>query len=115
MEATQAKEQKEMVAGLKKEQQRELDAFSSNMKQEQSELKKQVAAQFSDRKSRQNTFKSRKTQLDQHQKYKEGAFRIVQISFNRNFNKRSFSKWLEIKGIYAAFPISITLFINHLK
>ena len=79
MEATQAKEQKEMVAGLKKEQQRELDAFSSNMKQEQSELKKQVAAQFSDRKSRQNTFKSRKTQLDQHQKYKEGAFRTVQI------------------------------------
>lgn len=82
MEATQAKEQKEMVAGLKKEQQRELDAFSSNMKQEQSELKKQVAAQFSDRKSRQNTFKSRKTQLDQHQKYKEGAFRTVQTFFH---------------------------------
>ena len=82
MEATQAKEQKEMVAGLKKEQQRELDAFSSNMKQEQSELKKQVAAQFSDRKSRQNTFKSRKTQLDQHQKYKEGAFRTVQTFFD---------------------------------
>ena len=34
-----------MVAQLKKEQQRELDAFNSNMKQEQSELKKQVAAQ----------------------------------------------------------------------
>ena len=34
-----------MVTQLKKEQQRELDAFNSNMKQEQSELKKQVAAQ----------------------------------------------------------------------
>ena len=94
-----------MVAQLKKEQQRELDAFNSNMKQEQSELKKQVAAQetvskvfsfsllcqnsrsifvnlagklclqFNDRKSRQTTLKNRKTQLDQHQKYKESAFR----------------------------------------
>ena len=75
MEATQAREQKEMIGSLKKEQQRELDAFNSNMRQEQQELKKQVSAQFSDRKSRNNTFKNRKTQLDQHQKYKEGAFR----------------------------------------
>ena len=97
MEATQAKEQKEMVAGLKKEQQRELDAFSSNMKQEQSELKKQVAAQFSDRKSRQNTFKSRKTQLDQHQKYKEGAFRAVQTFSNIFFHwLKSNSAWLSV-------------------
>ena len=65
-----------MVSQLKKEQQRELDAFNSNMKQEQSELKKQVAAQFNDRKSRQTTLKNRKTQLDQHQKYKESAFRL---------------------------------------
>jgi hypothetical protein len=78
MEATQAREQKEMVGSLKKEQQRELDAFNSNMRQEQTELKKQVSAQFSDRKSRNNTFKNRKTQLDQHQKYKEGAFRAKQ-------------------------------------
>ena len=67
-----------MVGSLKKEQQRELDAFNSNMRQEQTELKKQVSAQFSDRKSRNNTFKNRKTQLDQHQKYKEGAFRAKQ-------------------------------------
>ena len=69
-----------MVSQLKKEQQRELDAFNSNMKQEQSELKKQVAAQFNDRKSRQTTLKNRKTQLDQHQKYKESAFRSVKLS-----------------------------------
>ena len=24
-------------------------------------------------------------------------------------------RWLEVKGIYTAFPISITLFFNHLK
>ena len=57
--------------------QRELDAFNANMKQEQQELKKQVAAQFSDRKTRSQTYKNRKTQLDQHQKYKEGAFKYV--------------------------------------
>ena len=101
LESSQGRDQRDMVSQLKKEQQRELDAFNQNMKQEQSELKKQVAAQFNDRKSRQTTLKNRndgvdyvfshlihantihhniphnqrKTQLDQHQKYKESAFR----------------------------------------
>ena len=43
-----------------------------------SELKRQVAAQFSDRKARQNTLRARKTQLDQHNKYKESAFKSKQ-------------------------------------
>ena len=59
LETSQGREQRDMVSQLKKEQQRELDAFNQNMKQEQSELKKQVAAQFNDRKSRQTTLKNR--------------------------------------------------------
>ena len=79
-----------MVSQLKKEQQRELDAFNSNMKQEQSELKKQVAAQFNDRKSRQTTLKNRKTQLDQHQKYKESAFRSVEAIVGAHLKNQRF-------------------------
>lgn len=69
LETSQGREQRDMVSQLKKEQQRELDAFNQNMKQEQSELKKQVAAQFNDRKSRQTTLKNRNVGFNQFRLY----------------------------------------------
>ena len=44
-----------------------------------------LCSKFNDRKSRQTTLKNRKTQLDQHQKYKESAFRFDSDLYFRKF------------------------------
>ncbi|CAG5112975.1 Oidioi.mRNA.OKI2018_I69.chr2.g7129.t1.cds [Oikopleura dioica] len=62
MESSQAKEQKEM----------------QNQSHAHSELKRQVTAQFSDRKARTETLRARKQELNSHQKYKESAFKAKQ-------------------------------------
>ena len=70
------------------EQGRELQSFDHTKKEAQNELKRQVAAQFSDRKARQTTLRARKTQLDSHQKYKESAFKAKQDDkLNEAINK----------------------------
>ncbi|CBY20137.1 unnamed protein product [Oikopleura dioica] len=78
MESSQAKEQKEMISTLKREQNKELIAFQQNQSHAHSELKRQVTAQFSDRKARTETLRARKQELNSHQKYKEGAFKAKQ-------------------------------------
>jgi len=78
MESSQAKEQKEMISTLKREQNKELAAFQQNQSHAHSELKRQVTAQFSDRKARTETLRARKQELNSHQKYKESAFKAKQ-------------------------------------
>lgn len=91
MESSQAKEQKEMISSLKREQNKELSAFQQNQSHAHSELKRQVTAQFSDRKARTETLRARKQELNSHQKYKEGAFKAKQ----EDKLKESISKYSE--------------------